>query len=115
MASNRKLGRTSDHRRAMLRAMVTFLLENGRIETTLARAKEVAPMCENLASATHWQPAARRWHTSPKKQLLPSCFLKLRRNTRHATVATPALSRQVHAAATVQKWQLLNLFKDGSK
>ena len=28
---NRKLGRTSDHRKAMLRAMVTYLLENGQI------------------------------------------------------------------------------------
>ena len=48
MAANRKLGRTTEHRMAMLRAMVTFLLENGRIETTLARAKEVAPLCENM-------------------------------------------------------------------
>lgn len=48
MASNRKLGRSTDHRMAMLRAMVTFLLENGRIETTVARAKEVAPLCEKM-------------------------------------------------------------------
>ena len=34
MAGTRKLGRTSDHRTAMLRAMVTFLLEKGRIETS---------------------------------------------------------------------------------
>ena len=38
---NRKLGRTSDQRRAMLRAMVTYLLENGQIKTTITRAKEV--------------------------------------------------------------------------
>ena len=48
MAKNRKLGRASDHRRAMLRAMVTFLLENGKIETTVARAKEVAPLTEKM-------------------------------------------------------------------
>ena len=48
MAKNRKLGRPSDHRMAMLRAMVTFLLENGRIETTVARAKEVAPLTEKM-------------------------------------------------------------------
>ena len=48
MAANRKLGRTTEHRMAMLRAMVTFLLENGRIETTVARAKEVAPLCEKM-------------------------------------------------------------------
>lgn len=46
MAGTRKLGRTSDHRTAMLRAMVTFLLENGRIETTVTRAKEVRSMTE---------------------------------------------------------------------
>ena len=46
MAGTRKLGRTSDHRTAMLRAMVTFLFENGRIETTVTRAKEVRSMAE---------------------------------------------------------------------
>ena len=45
---NRKLGRTSDHRKAMLRAMVTYLLENGQIKTTLTRAKEVAPVAEKM-------------------------------------------------------------------
>ena len=35
MPGTRKLGRTTDHRRAMLRAMVTYLLENGKIETTV--------------------------------------------------------------------------------
>ncbi|MBE6740636.1 MAG: 50S ribosomal protein L17 [Ruminococcaceae bacterium] len=46
MPGTRKLGRTSEHRTAMLRAMVTFLLENGRIETTVTRAKEVRAMTE---------------------------------------------------------------------
>ena len=46
MPGTRKLGRTSEHRIAMLRAMVTFLLENGKIETTVTRAKEVRAMTE---------------------------------------------------------------------
>jgi len=46
MPGTRKLGRTSDHRTAMLRAMVTYLLENGKIETTVTRAKEVRSMAE---------------------------------------------------------------------
>lgn len=50
MPGTRKLGRTSDHRRAMLRAMVTFLLENGRIETTVTRAKEVRAMAEKMVT-----------------------------------------------------------------
>lgn len=44
----RKLGRTSEHRNAMLRGMVTLLLENGQIETTLARAKEVRSVAEKM-------------------------------------------------------------------
>ncbi|MGL5973535.1 MAG: 50S ribosomal protein L17 [Oscillospiraceae bacterium] len=48
MPGTRKLGRTSAHRKAMLRAMVTYLLENGKIETTLARAKEVRSMTEKM-------------------------------------------------------------------
>ena len=46
MPGTRKLGRASDHRTAMLRAMVTYLLENGKIETTVTRAKEVRSMAE---------------------------------------------------------------------
>ncbi|MFI3141713.1 MAG: 50S ribosomal protein L17 [Clostridia bacterium] len=48
MAGTRKLGRTSDHRKAMLRNMVTSLLENGSIETTVTRAKEVRAMAEKM-------------------------------------------------------------------
>lgn len=48
MPGTRKLGRTTDHRKAMLRAMVTFLLENGQIETTVTRAKEVRAMAEKM-------------------------------------------------------------------
>ncbi len=46
MPGTRKLGRTSDHRTAMLRGMVTFLFENGKIETTITRAKEVRAVAE---------------------------------------------------------------------
>ena len=48
MPGTRKLGRPSDHRKAMLRGMVTFLLENGKIETTVTRAKEVRAMAEKM-------------------------------------------------------------------
>ena len=48
MAGNRKLGRPTAHRVAMLRGMVTLLLENGKIETTYARAKEVRSMAEKM-------------------------------------------------------------------
>ena len=48
MFGTRKLGRTSSQRKAMLRAMTTYLLENGRIETTFTRAKEVQPVAEKM-------------------------------------------------------------------
>ena len=48
MANNRKLGRATDHRMAMLRALEAYLLENGKVETTLARAKEVGPLAEKM-------------------------------------------------------------------
>ena len=48
MPGTRKLGRPTDHRRAMMRAMVTYLLENGKIETTVTRAKEVRAITEKM-------------------------------------------------------------------
>ena len=48
MPGTRKLGRPSDHIKAMLRAMVTYLLENGQIETTVTRAKEVRAVAEKM-------------------------------------------------------------------
>ena len=46
----RKLGRPTDHRRAMLRGMVTYLLENGKLETTVTRAKELRPLAEKMVT-----------------------------------------------------------------
>ena len=48
MPGTRKLGRATDSRKAMLRAMVTYLLENGKIETTVTRAKDVRSMTEKM-------------------------------------------------------------------
>lgn len=48
MAMYRKLGKTSDQRKALLRNQVTMLLYNGRITTTEARAKEVKKIAEKL-------------------------------------------------------------------
>lgn len=48
MPANRKLGKPTDQRMAMLRAMTTYLLENGQIKTTVTRAKEVAPITEKM-------------------------------------------------------------------
>jgi large subunit ribosomal protein L17 len=48
MPGTRKLGKTTAQRRAMLRQMVTDFLDNGRLETTVTRCKEVAPLAEKM-------------------------------------------------------------------
>ena len=48
MPGTRKLGKTTDQRMAMLRQQVTDFLDNGRMETTVTRAKEVRPLAEKM-------------------------------------------------------------------
>ena len=48
MPGTRKLGKPTAHRISMLRGMVTLLLENGQVETTLTRAKEVRAVAEKM-------------------------------------------------------------------
>ena len=48
MPGTRKLGKPTDQRTAMLRAMTTYLLESGSITTTITRAKEVQPLAEKM-------------------------------------------------------------------
>ena len=50
MPGTRKLGRTTDRRKAMLRQQVTDLLANGKVETTVTRAKELGPVTEKMIS-----------------------------------------------------------------
>ena len=48
MPGTRKLGKTTDQRMAMLRQQVTDFLDTGRMETTVTRAKEIAPLAEKM-------------------------------------------------------------------
>ena len=48
MPGTRKLGRPTDQRKAMLRGMVTLLLKNGQVITTVTRAKEVRSIAERM-------------------------------------------------------------------
>lgn len=50
LATNRKLGRTTDIRMAMLKTLTTDLIMHGKVETTLARAKEVKAIADGLIS-----------------------------------------------------------------
>lgn len=48
MPGTRKLGKPTDQRMAMLRQQVTDLLDNGRMETTITRCKEIRPLTEKM-------------------------------------------------------------------
>ena len=48
MPGTRKLGKTTDQRMAMLRQQVTDFLDNGRMETTVTRTKEIKPLAEKM-------------------------------------------------------------------
>ena len=48
MPGTRKLGKTTDQRLAMLRQQVTDLLDNGKMETTVTRCKEIKPLAEKM-------------------------------------------------------------------
>lgn len=50
MPGTRKLGRTTAHRKALLNNLVSQVILNGKIETTLAKAKEVKPLVDSLVS-----------------------------------------------------------------
>ena len=46
----RRLNRTSSHRNAMLRNLVSSLIEHGRVETTVAKAKEIQPIADRMVT-----------------------------------------------------------------
>lgn len=48
MPGTRKLGKTTDQRMAMLRQQVTDFLDNGKMETTVTRCKEIQPLAEKM-------------------------------------------------------------------
>ncbi len=50
MPGTRKLGRKTDHRMSMLKGLVTILLEKGKLETTLTRAKEVSALTDKMVT-----------------------------------------------------------------
>ena len=50
MAGVRKLGRTTSHRKAMLKNLLTSLVLNGKVETTLAKAKEIKPLADSIVT-----------------------------------------------------------------
>ena len=74
MPGQRKLGMPTDQRRALLRNQVTSFLENGKMTTTVTRAKETRSMAEKMITLgkkkrAHLQHAVRHWHSSQRRTL----------------------------------------------
>ena len=111
MPGTRKLGRATDSRNAMLRAMVTYLFENGKIETTVTRAKEVRAMAEKmvtLGKSGDLHTKRQIFSYITKEDLPRRLWTFMHPSTLTAMVVTPALSRLVCAAVTLPKWPLSN-------
>ena len=80
MAGNRKLGRTTAHRNLMLRGLVTYLLENGQIETTFKRAKEVSALADKMITLGKEGTLAARRHALAfitKENVVVDLFTKI--------------------------------------
>jgi len=75
--AGKKLSRTREHRKALFRNMVTALLEKGKIETTLAKAKALRPVAEKiitLAKRNNLHSKKIAFSFIPKKQVVKKLF-----------------------------------------
>ena len=93
MFGTRKLGKTSTQRKALLRQLVTDLLDNGKIETTFYRAKEVQPVVEKmitLGKKGNLAAYRRALAYITKEDVANKLFKEIAPSTLSATVATPA-------------------------
>ncbi len=81
MPGTRKLGKTTDQRMAMLRQQVTDLLDNGKMETTVTRAKEIKPLAEKMITLgkkgdlaayrqANWSVDTEDWRTKDSGKIL---------------------------------------------
>ena len=104
MPGTRKLGKTTDQRMAMLRQQVTDFLDNGKMETTVTRAKEIKPVAEKMITlGKKGDLAAYRQALSlhhPRGCLQEAVQGDRSRAMLSATAATPASFAPASAAAT---------------
>ena len=90
---------------------MTFLLEKGRIETTVTRAKEVRSMTEKMITIAKDPTLANKrlvFSFVTKESVAKSCSTKSRRNMPTRTAAIPGSSRPAPAAATPPRWRSSN-------
>ena len=108
-----KLGRPADQRKAMLRALTTQLIREGRVTTTKARAKALRDEAERMISlAKDGSLASRRRAIGYiyDKQLVHALFDKAPTVTASAKVATPALRGRSPAVVTMPRWPSSNWY-----
>src|SRR6266550_2071700 len=89
-----KLGRTAEHRKALLANQVCSLIEHQRIQTTLAKAKAVRPLAEKMVTL------GKKGSIHARRTALATS----RRDRRSATAVTHALSNSANARATPLPW-----------
>ena len=102
-----KLQRNASHRRALLANQACSLILNGRITTTLAKAKALRPYVEKLITlAKRGDVHSRRLATPPFTTRLPSsaCLMKSLPFVRNARAAIPASSSWASASRTPPSW-----------
>ncbi len=100
MPGTRKLGKTTDQRMAMLRQQVTDFLDNGKMETTVTRAKEIKPLAEKMITL------GKKSDLAAYRQAMSFITREDVRSppaTRSATAATPASSAPACAAVMLRK------------
>ena len=106
MPGTRKLGKTTAQRKAMLRQQVTDFLDKGKMETTLMRCEEVAPLAEKMITLGKKNDlAAYRQAMSfiTREDVVKKLFKKLLPAMLNVTAATPASPAPACAAAMPAK------------
>ncbi len=102
MPGTRKLGKTTDQRMAMLRQQVTDFLDNGKMETTITRAKEISPLAEKMITLGKKADLAayrQAMSSSPARMSARRSSRRSLPSMRSATAAIPASSAPASAAA----------------
>ena len=105
--ANRKLGRPTDQRMALLRNQVTNLIWYGKIETTLARGKEVQSLAEHLVTIAMRQcdntVEVTKKHMNDKKQV------------EELTVKSVGLGKYMVVAGHRRRMAVLELIEEGAR
>ena len=106
-----KLGRTAEHRKALLANQVCSLIEHQRIKTTLAKAKAVRPLAEKMVTlGKKGSLHARRTALAVlrQKDAVKKLFDDIAPRARTARAATPASSSSASARAIPRQWRSSN-------